>query len=281
MPYDFIVLMLVEEFKQIKYQKEDNGILTVTLNWPAKKNALSPLGLLELWYAVDHAEKDKQVKVMILTGCDEAGAFSSGGYFSVEMLKDLPEKVREEINLRDMASKKLCLKFWDFPKPVISVINGFAVGGGFTLPVICSDVVYMAEDAWWALFFVKRAVMPDFATTFLLPFIIGMNKAKELFYFGDRMTAQDAERLGLVNKVLPKEKLMSYARDQALRLIPPKGPSLSIKLMKKTIHTYFRDILESQLDLENKMWNKTIQSKDFGESLKALKEKRDPIFIGK
>ena len=281
MSYDFIVLMLVEEFKQIKYEKEENGILTVTLNWPIKKNALSPLGLLELWYAVDHAEKDDQVKVMILTGCEEAGAFSSGGYFSEEMLKDIPEKYRTEINLRDMASKKLCLKFWDFPKPVISVINGFAVGGGFTLPVICSDLVYMAEDAWWALFFVKRAVIPDFATTVLLPLMIGLNRAKELFYFGDRMTAQEAERLGLVNKILPKEELMPYARNQALRLIPPKGPSLSIKLMKKTMHTYFRDFIETQLDLENKMWTKTILSKDFGESLKALKEKRDPTFLGR
>jgi len=94
------------------------------------------------------------------------------------------------------------------------------------------------------------------------------------------MTAKDAENLGLVNKVLPRDKLMPYARSQALRLIPPKGPTLSIKLMKKTIHTYFRDILEKQLDLENKMWIKTIRSNDFGEALKALKEKRDPIFIG-
>ena len=273
--------MLVEEFNQIKYEKEENGILTVTLNWPIKKNALSPLGLLELWYAVDHAEKDDQVKVMILTGCEEAGAFSSGGYFSDEMLKDIPEKYRTEINLRDMASKKLCLKFWDFSKPLISVINGFAVGGGFTLPVICSDLVYMAEDAWWALYFVKRAVIPDFATTVLLPLMIGLNRAKELFYFGDRMTAQEAERLGLINKVLSKEKLMPYARNQALRLIPPKGPSLSIKLMKKTMHTYFRDFIETQLDLENKMWTKAIRSKDFGESLKALKEKRDPTFLGR
>ncbi|MFX0034536.1 MAG: enoyl-CoA hydratase/isomerase family protein [Candidatus Hermodarchaeota archaeon] len=273
--------MNIEEFKQIKYKKEENGILTVTLNWPEKKNALSPLGLLELYYAVDHAEKDDQVKVMILTGCEEAGAFSSGGYFSNEMLKEVPEKYRNEINLRDMASKRLCLKFWDLPKPVISVINGFAVGGGFTLPVICSDLIYMAEDAWWALFFVKRAVMPDFATSILLPFMIGFHKAKELFYFGDRMTAQDAERLGLVNKILAKDKLMSYARNQALRLIPPKGPSLSIKLMKKTIHTYFREIIETQLNLENKMWTKAIQSKDFSESLKALKEKKDPSFIGK
>ncbi len=272
--------MLVEEFKQIKYEKEENGILTVTLNWPSKKNALSPLGLLELCYAVDHAENDNQVKVMILTGCEEAGAFSSGGYFSVDILKEIPEKYRTEIDLRDMASKKLCLKFWDFSKPVISVINGFAVGGGFTLPVICSDLVYMAEDAWWALFFIKRAVIPDFATTVLLPLMIGFNKAKELFYFGDRMTAQDAEKLGLVTKVLSKAELMPFARKQALRLIPPQGPSLSIKLMKNAMHTYFRNIVETQLDLENKMWTKAIRSKDFEESLKALKEKRDPSFIG-
>jgi 2-(1,2-epoxy-1,2-dihydrophenyl)acetyl-CoA isomerase len=273
--------MLIEDFRQIKYKKEENGILTVTLNWPAKKNALSPLGLLELWYAVDHAENDKTVKIMILTGSDEAGAFSSGGYFSEDMLRDIPEKYRKEIDLRDMASKKLCLKFWNFPKPLISVINGFAVGGGFTLPVICSDLVYMAEDAWWALYFVKRAVIPDFATTFLLPLMVGINKAKELFYFGNRMTAHDAEKLGLVNKVLPSKELMSYARKQALKLIPPEGPSLSIKLMKKTIHAYFGDIIETQLDLENKMWRKTIRSKDFGESLNALKEKREPRFSGK
>ncbi|TFG03324.1 MAG: enoyl-CoA hydratase/isomerase family protein [Promethearchaeota archaeon] len=273
--------MLIEDFTQIKYVKEENGLLTITLNWPEKKNALSPLGLLELWYAIDHAENDKDVEVLILTGCEEAGAFSSGGYFSEDMLQDVPKEYRVEINLRDMASKKLCLKFWDFPKPIIAAINGFAVGGGFTLPVICSDLVYMAKEAWWALYFIKRAVMPDFATTVLLPFIIGINKAKELFYFGDRMTAYDAEKLGLVNKVLPKEELMSYARKQALKLIPPKGPSLSIKLMKKTMHSYFREIIETQLDLENKMWSKAIRSKDFNESLKALKEKREPNFIGK
>jgi enoyl-CoA hydratase/carnithine racemase len=273
--------MLPEEFHQIKYEKEGTGILTVTLNWPEKKNALSPLGLLELWYAVDHAEKDDEVKIMILTGCEEAGAFSSGGYFSQDMLKDVPEKYRSEIKLRDMASKRLCLKFWDFLKPVISVINGFAVGGGFTLPVICSDLVYMAEDVWWALYFIKRAVMPDFATTLLLPYIVGIHKANELFYFGDKMTAQDAERLGLVNKVLPRDKLMPYARAQALKLIPPNGPTLSLKLIKKTMHAHFRDILEKQLDIENKAWTKAIQSKDFGESLIALKEKRKPTFVGK
>ncbi len=273
--------MKSDEFKQIKYEKEDNGIVTVTLNWPERKNALSPLALLELWYALDLAEKDREIKVMIITGNEEANAFSSGGYFSQDILNEVPEEHRTEVDLRDMASKKLCLKFWDFSKPLIAAINGLAVGGGFTLPVICADLTYMADDAWFALFFVKRAVMPDFATTVLLPLMIGMNKAKELFYFGDRLTAKEAEQLGLVNKILPRERLMPYVREQALRLIPPNGPTLSIKLMKQTIHSYFREIIEKQLDLENKAWGKTIRSKDFSESLKALKEKRDPKFIGK
>ncbi|TFG20863.1 MAG: enoyl-CoA hydratase/isomerase family protein [Promethearchaeota archaeon] len=273
--------MRSEDFKDILFEKEENGIVTVILNRPERKNALSPLTLLELWYALDLAQKDREIKVMILTGCEEANAFCSGGYFTKDVRKEVPQEYAKEIDLRDMASKKLCLKFWDFPKPVIAAINGLAVGGGFTLPVICADLSYASENSWFGLYFIKRAVMPDFATTFLLPLIVGFSKAKELFYFGDKISPQDAEKLGLINKVLPPDELMPFAREQALRLIPPKGPSVSIKLMKKTMHAYFREIIEKQLDLENKGWVKTIISRDFGESLKALKEKRDPIFIGK
>ena len=271
-----------QDFKDILYNKEENGIVTVVLNRPERKNALSALTLLELWYAVDIAEKDKDVRVLILTGSEKANAFCSGGYFSTKDLrKEIPPELYEEVNLRDMASKKLCLKFWDFSKPVIAAMNGLAVGGGFTLPVVCADLVYASENAWFGLYFIKRAVMPDFATSYLLPFLIGFQKAKELFFFGDKITAHEAEELGLINKVLPKNELMPYVREQALRLIPPKGPSVSIRLMKRTMHAYFKDIIKKQLDLENKMWIKTLTSKDFAESIKALEEKRDPIFIGK
>ncbi len=112
------------KFKDILYKKEESGILTITLNRPERKNALSPLTLLELWYAVDHAEKDKDVQVMIITGSEEANAFCSGGYFSQDLQKEVPPEYRNEINLMDMASKKLCLKFWDFEKPVITAMNG-------------------------------------------------------------------------------------------------------------------------------------------------------------
>ena len=138
-----------KDFKDILFDKEDNGIVTVTLNRPERKNALSALTLLELWYAVDIAEKDKEIKVMILTGSEKANAFCSGGYFNTkdDFRKEIPPELYEEVNLRDMASKKLCLKFWDFSKPVIAAMNGLAVGGGFTLPVVCADLPYASEDA--------------------------------------------------------------------------------------------------------------------------------------
>ncbi|TXT65305.1 MAG: 3-hydroxypropionyl-coenzyme A dehydratase [Promethearchaeota archaeon] len=273
--------MEIDEFRDIKYEKEENGILTVTLNRPERKNALSPLTLLELWYAADHAEKDHKVKVMILTGCEEANAFCSGGYFSKTMFEEIPTKYKKEMNLRDMASKKLCLKYWDFEKPILTAINGLAVGGGFTFPLVCSDLIYMSEDSWVGLYFVKRAVMMDFGTSYLLPFYVGFQKAKELFYFGDKLSAKEVYDLGMVNEIVAGDELMEYTRAQAIELIPPHGPSLSIKLMKKTMHAYFRDIIEEQLDLENKGWVKTLTSKDFKESLEALKQKRDANFIGK
>ncbi|MEJ2248381.1 MAG: enoyl-CoA hydratase/isomerase family protein [Candidatus Lokiarchaeota archaeon] len=274
--------MDVEDFKDILYEKESNGILTVTLNRPERKNALSPLSILELWYAVDYAEKDDEVKIMVITGSEEANAFCSGGYFSKNIKEEVPAKFQREINLLDMASKKLCLKFWDFEKPVLTAINGLAVGGGFTFPLVCSDLIYMSEDSWVALYFVKRAVMPDFATTYLLPFLIGFQKTNELLFFGKKLTAKEAYEQNLgINKIVPRINLMEYTRKKALELIPPKSPTLSIKLMKKTIHSYFREIIEKQLNLENKYWKKTLASKDFQNSLEALKERRDAEFIGK
>jgi enoyl-CoA hydratase/carnithine racemase len=164
---------------------------------------------------------------------------------------------------------------------VIVAINGMAIGGGITMPLAGADLIFMAEDAWLGFYFSKRGIIPEFGCSFLLPLLVGFQKAKEICYFGDKITAQKALDLGLVNKVLPQKVLLPYAREQALRLVPPKGPSLSLKLMKKTMHAYFRDILEKTLDLENRGLRKTFASKDFNEFMKAVKEKRDPVFIGR
>lgn len=271
--------MRIEDFEDIIYEKEENGICTVTISKPEIRNAVTYITFLEIYRVLEDMEKDKNAKVLIITGDPKGNAFTSGGHFKPEMFEKM--KKYPEIEIMDIAQKKLCMKFWDFNKPVIAAINGMAIGGGITMPLSCADLIYMSEDAWLGFYFVKRGIIPEFANSFILPFYLGFQKTKEIVYFGDKITAKQAYELGLVNKVLPPDELIPFAREQALKLIPPKGPYLSIKLMKKTMHNYFKEILSKTLDLENKALRKTFISKDFKESMQALKEKRDPIFIGR
>jgi enoyl-CoA hydratase/carnithine racemase len=271
--------MNLKEFEDIIYKKEENGICTIIISKPEVRNAVTYITFMEIYTVLEDMEKNKNAKVLIITGDPKGRAFTSGGFFKPEMFEKM--KKYPEIDLMDIAQKKLTLKFWDFNKPVIVAINGMAIGGGITMPLSGADLIYMSEDAWLGFYFVKRGIIPEFSSCFLLPFYLGFQKTKEIVYFGDKITAQKAHELGLVNKVLPPDELIPFAREQALKLIPPKGPYLSIKLMKRTMHTYFRELLSNTLDLENKALRKTFISKDFKESMDALKEKREPVFIGK
>jgi len=275
--------MNIEDFEDIIYKKEENGICTITFNRPERRNALSYVTFLEIRVALDDMEKDKNARVLIMTGSPEGRAFSSGGYFNMKMVTDIPEDIMKDIDLMDIAQKKTCMKFWNFKKPVIAAINGLALGAGFTMPLACADLIYMADDPeiYLGLIFVKRAIVPEFGLSFLLPFYIGFQKAKEILYFGDKIHAKEAERLGLINKALPPQELMPYVRKQAERLIPPKGPSLALNLMKKTMHDYFREIISSTLDKENEALQALFKTHDMRESTKALMQKREPIFKGK
>jgi enoyl-CoA hydratase/carnithine racemase len=271
--------MIIEDFEDIIYEKENNGICTVKISQPERRNAVTYITFIEIYKVLEDMERDKNSKVLIITGDPQGKAFTSGGYFKKEMFHKM--KKYPEIDLMDIAQKKVCLKFWSFPKPVIAAINGMAIGGGATMPLVGADLIYMSEDAWLGFYFSRRGIIPEFAATFILPFLVGFQKAKEIFYFGKKITAQEAYKLGIANKVLPKDELIPYARENALKLIPPKGASLSIKLMKKTIHSYFSDILSKTLDLENKALRKLFTSHDFKESMEALKERRDPVFMGR
>ncbi len=275
--------MNIEDFEDIIYKKEENGICTITFNRPERRNALSFVTFLEIQAVLDDMEKDKNARVLIMTGSPEGRAFSSGGYFNMKMVTEIPKDIMKDIDLKDIAQKKICMKFWNFKKPVIAAINGLALGAGFTMPLACADLIYMADDpeTYLGLIFVKRAIIPEFGLSFLLPFYVGFQKAKELLYFGDKIHAKEAERLGLINKALPPEELLPFVRKQAERLIPPKGPSLSLKLMKKTMHDYFREIISSTLDKENEALQAAFKTHDMRESTKALMQKREPIFKGK
>jgi len=273
--------MNIEDLTEVIYEKEENGICTLTFNIPKRRNALSYVTFLEIWTVLDDMEKDKEAKVLIMTGCKEANAFSSGGYFNMKYTASISPDIMKEIDLMDIAQKKLCVKMWNFNKPVIAAINGLAVGIGITMPLLGADLIYMAEDAWLGFYFVKMAVIPEFSSSFIFPFLIGFQKAKELCYFGDKITAQKAKKLGLVNQVFPADKLMSYSREQALRLIPPRGPIKAINRMKQTMHDYFKPIISRTVNLENEGLQDLFKTSDFRAAMKSLITKKDPIFKGK
>ena len=273
--------MKIEDLNEIIYEKEENGICTITLNIPKRRNALSFVTFLELWTAIDDMENDKNAKVLIMTGCKEANAFSSGGYFNMKYVTSIPPEIMEEVDLMDIAQKRLCMKLWNFNKPVIAAINGFAVGVGITMPLVGADLIYISEDAWLGFYFVKRAVIPEFSSSFVLPFLVGFHKAKEIIFFGDKITAREAENIGLVNKVLAPEDLMPFVREQALRLIPPKSPSMSLNRMKRVMHDYFTAVISKTLDLENEALRESLETSDFRAATKSLITKKEPVFKGK
>ena len=273
--------MDIEDLSEVIYEKEENGICTLTFNIPKRRNAMSVVTFLEINTVLDDMEKDENARVLILTGCKEANAFSSGGYFNMKYMTSIPPEIMSQVDLMDMAQKRTCMKFWNFNKPVIAAINGLAVGIGITMPLIGADLIYMAEDAWLGFYFVKRAVVAEFSSSFVLPFLVGFHKAKELMYFGDKVFAHEAEKLGLVNKVLPSDELIPYVRKQALRLVPPNSPSLSLSKMKKIMHSHFKEIASKTLDLENQGLRELFKTRDFRAATKSLITKKDPIFKGK
>ncbi len=262
--------------------------MTVTINRPEIRNALTLVVLLELYWAVDNIEKDDTVTAMIITGAktpdsdDPTGeAFSSGGYFNLADFESLDEKTKGEIDLTDIAQKKLCLKFWQLDKPVIAAINGLAIGGGFTVPLACADLIYVSEHAWVKLPFINIGLIPELASSYLLPRLVGFQRAKEIIFFGEKLPASKLYDMGLVNKVLPHDELIPYAKKMVLKLIPPQGAGLATRLAKQAFHKPLIEAVTKALDIENEGLNKTIASADFWEALSARKEKREPVFKGK
>lgn len=280
--------MKVEDFNDILYeQDETSGIVTVTLNTPKRRNALSFITFLELFYAVDAMERDDTARAMIITGAKDLDshdpaneAFSSGGYFNMKLIQEIPDEMRDEIDLTDIAQKRLCLKFFSLDKPVVAAINGLAIGAGFTMPLAGADLIYMSENAWIQLPFVGLGIVPEFALTYFLPRLMGFQKAKEIVYFRKRVPAQQALEWGWVNDVLPHDQLLFHAREAAQKLIPPEGPGLAVKLAKRAFHKPYIDAIAEALDAENEGLNQGVMTYDFGEALKARKEKRAPVFRG-
>ncbi len=274
------------KLKTVLYSVDEAGIAAITINRPEIKNALSLWTLLELYHAFDAAENDPAVMAIILTGAPGGGtdpskeAFSSGGYFNMAEIENMPPDERAQVDLSDIAQKKLCLKLWNIDKPIIAAINGMAIGGGFTIPFACADLIYISEHAWARFPFVRLGITPELASSYLLPRYLGMQKTKELFFFGEKLSARELLEYGMVNRVLPHNELLPYAREMALKLVLPRCAPLAVRWTKKIMHQPLVDAVSAALDRENEMMGKAFGTADFMEAITARIQKREPVFKG-
>lgn len=264
MPYDCIKV------------KEEGGIVTITLCRPEKLNALAGHMRRDLSEALERAGADAGVRVVVLTG--EGRAFCSGG--DVAVMSDLMEKENGEEFARLLgAGRRVVTAIRQMTKPVLAAINGPATGAGFNLALAC-DLRIASESSVFSESFVRVGLHPDWGGTFFLPQIVPPNIACELFFLGDLITAEQALRWGLLNRVVPDAELATETKKLAQRLAA--APPEMIAAAKHAVYMSIGGAsLDRMLQYETEVQMRCFQSHDAREGVKAFLEKRIPRFTGR
>lgn len=250
-----------------------SGVLTITLNRPESYNACNEQLTTDLLAALREAEKSAEVRSIILTGAGEK-AFCSG-----QDLKEAPEPGAKR-SLADSLRRRynpIIRKLRSIPKPVVTAINGVAAGAGCSL-ALAGDVRIMAEHAYMMQAFVNIGLVPDSGSSYFLVRTLGYARAFEMASTGDKVPAQKALELGLVNQVVPGDKLMEAAR--AFAEPYATGPTKAYGYIKKMLQRAENSSLDDALDYEVFMQEAAGRTKDYGEGVKAFVEKRKPTFTG-
>lgn len=262
------------EFQNLLYEVE-NQALTITLNRPRLKNALNLNLLRELQSAIHKAEKDEDVRSIVITGAGDA--FSSGGDLTLLARMIEIESVDEYIEQNNPFIETV-MAIYQLPKPVIAAINGPAVGGGCEISLGC-DIRIASEKAVFAELFVRLGDIPGLGGLFFLPKIVGLGKAYELAYTGQPVTAEEAYRIGLVNHLVPSEKFPKFVKEFAERLA--KGPTTAIGFIKKGIQYSLSSDLASSFEKIKEFQRHIKHTWDNTEGIMAALEKRRASFKGK
>ncbi len=252
-------------------------VAIVTINRPERANALSPAVFEAFVRYSQELANDERVRVMVLTGAGKA--FCSGG--DVKQWEQSGPSDREPSeSRRDIVETPTrgILPFRNFPRPVIAAVNGLAIGAGFALTLAC-DLRIAAESARFSGGFVKRGVAPGSGLSWNLPRLIGTGRALEVLLTGDWVSAQEAERLGIVSRVAPDAQLMPVALELAGRIAA--NPPIAVELTKRAVWRGQEAALEQHLDLEHYYQQVTFKTEDFKESVKSFVEKREPRYKGR
>ncbi len=249
----------------------ENNIATITLNRPEVFNAFNDAQSYELQAALKQANRDKEVRVVVLTGAGKA--FCSG-----QDLKAIADS--KDRSLSDSLYKRynpIILAMRNMPKPIICRLNGVAAGAGCSL-ALASDFIVASEKASLIEVFINVGLVLDSGSSYFLPRIVGSNRAFELSTMGNKVSAQQALEWGMVNRVVTPEELDAAVAEIANYYA--KAPTKAIGLMKKMLNKSFNSDLETMLQYEAYCQEIAGNSTDNKEGIKAFNEKRKPVFKG-
>jgi 2-(1,2-epoxy-1,2-dihydrophenyl)acetyl-CoA isomerase len=259
---------------QVVLEERKGNVAIIRLNRPDKLNALNVELGRGLVHALLHASQDNSVRAVVMTGAGRA--FCAGG--DLEFILDLRRRnASDELKTLLESGKEICLAIAAMTKPVIAAVNGPAAGGGMNL-ALAADMRIASAQASFAESFAKVGLYPDFGGTYFLPRIVGPALAAELFYTAETVSAEDALRLGIVNRVFPADKFEEET--QKIVDVLAGAPTVALRDVKRTIIADDRKNLESKLDEEIRLQIHCFQSEDCLEGLNAFFEKRKPNFKG-
>lgn len=259
------------KFETIIYEKKDN-VAWITFNRPDKLNAQNRTLMAEVVAALEQAKDDDEVQVIVLTGAGDR-AFSAGADITM-FLEWTPVDVIDW----SKATKRPYTFVREIPKPVIAMVNGLALGGGCEMAMGC-DIIIASENARFGQPEISVGVIPGGAGTQMLPRLVGEKKAKEMVLTGDPITADEALRLGLVNKVVPADKLRETV-EEIIKKLKSKSPAI-LKFAKLAVNKSLETPLSVGVDSEADLFALCFGTLDQKEGAKAFLEKRPPKYTGK
>lgn len=263
------------DFTTIRYEKTES-VATITLSRPDNMNTYNIEMLNELASVLETVTLDKDIRAVILTG--EGRAFSAGADVKgVKELLNLQEELPENQDILKMIIR-VVIAIRQVPKPVIAVLNGVVAGGAANFVLAC-DLVVASEKARMAQNFINIGLVPDGGGTYFLPAQIGYQRTAEILFTGKILTAQEALNLGLYNRVVPPNDLLSTARKLADELA--QKPTAAIAAGKEILNRESIPRLRAYLEDEVRAQRCMVATHDAKEGITAFVEKREPNFIGK
>ena len=268
--------MALEDLTQELLYSCKDGIARLTLNRPDTLNALTVTMYEGMERVVDEIKRNADIKVLVITGAGRA--FSSGTDVKARLAPHAAEGMQRKTHLdmmRPVGFIAPILRSLD--KPIIAAVNGVAAGAGLSVALL-SDIRIASDQARLIGVWVRRGLVADVGATYLLPRLIGIDKALEMCFTGEAIGAQEAEKLGLVTRVVPHDDLMKATDELATKIA--KGPSTAIEFMKRGMYRAIDNDLSTQVDFEEYAQSVCRGSEDFKEGVASFMEKREAQFRG-